>query len=406
MFEGDVRQYVSQYEESGMRIARLLHVVDHSKRFEKGVKKEAADMVQEELKKTRRVDCYAETMNRLRKAGLTDAKDDAAWVAATSAASKNAQSELELGYHSGAVKASVSEAFTAIADLCYDRGDLQQCVKYYMKLRDAVPHTEQLEVCLQVIPVAVELQSWIVVNQYSTKAEMLARGNNDAMARIKVARALMLLDGKKYESVSLKLLEIPPAALAGVRSLVTPSDIVTYTCLCSLATLNRSQLKSKLIDNPSFHAYQDLCPQLHRVVRDFYNSDYSCLKTLDGLKTSLSMDYFLSPHVNALFHSIWQRAFKQYTSPYLTVDMRKMSEAFHINLESLEKSLAELIVEGQIAARIDSANKVLKARRDNIRQATFQTVLNDGQRFVAEAEDQLRRMCMLQHGFEYMETRT
>lgn len=48
----------------------------------------------------------------------------------------------------------------------------------------------------------------------------------------------------------------------------------------------------------------------------------------------------------------------QYFSPYLSADMRKMAEAFNTTITDLEDELMQLILDGQINARIDSHNKV------------------------------------------------
>ena len=50
--------------------------------------------------------------------------------------------------------------------------------------------------------------------------------------------------------------------------------------------------------------------------------------------------------------------FHQYFSPYVSADMRKMAVAFNTTVAALEDELMQLILDGQINARIDSHNKV------------------------------------------------
>lgn len=50
------------------------------------------------------------------------------------------------------------------------------------------------------------------------------------------------------------------------------------------------------------------------------------------------------------------------SSPYLSADMRKMAAAFNTSVPSLEDELMQLILDGQIQARIDSHNKVSEQR--------------------------------------------
>ncbi len=48
----------------------------------------------------------------------------------------------------------------------------------------------------------------------------------------------------------------------------------------------------------------------------------------------------------------------QYFSPYLSVDLHRMAAAFNTSVSSLEDELTQLILDGQISARIDSHAKV------------------------------------------------
>lgn len=67
---------------------------------------------------------------------------------------------------------------------------------------------------------------------------------------------------------------------------------------------------------------------------------------------------YIAPHVITLYSQIRNRALIQYFSPYLSADMCRMAEAFNTSVAALEDELMQLILEGQIQARIDSHNKV------------------------------------------------
>nr|CAD7577418.1 unnamed protein product [Timema californicum] len=66
---------------------------------------------------------------------------------------------------------------------------------------------------------------------------------------------------------------------------------------------------------------------------------------------------YIAPHVNALYTQIRNRALIQYFSPYLSADMHRMADSFNTTVLALEDELMQLILEGQIQARIDSHNK-------------------------------------------------
>ena len=98
---------------------------------------------------------------------------------------------------------------------------------------------------------------------------------------------------------------------------------------------------------------------------------------MDQIKDHLMLDMNLSPHVGTLYSMIRHRALRQvnlikmieiiisdnfkfikFFSPYKSADLNKMALAFNTTTNALEEELIQLILEGQIQARIDSQNKV------------------------------------------------
>jgi hypothetical protein len=90
-----------------------------------------------------------------------------------------------------------------------------------------------------------------------------------------------------------------------------------------------------------------------------YDVDLNLTCVCALLQDNLLLDMYIAPHVNALYTQIRNRALIQYFSPYLSADMRKMAAAFNTTVLALEDELMQLILDGQIQARIDSHNKVL-----------------------------------------------
>ena len=119
-------------------------------------------------------------------------------------------------------------------------------------------------------------------------------------------------------------------------------------------------MQKQVIFSSSFKLFLELEPQLRDIIFKFYESKYaSCLKLLDEIKDNILLDMYIAPHVNTLYLQIRNRALIQYFSPYLSADMRRMATAFNRTVSALEDELMQLILDGQIQARIDSHNKVL-----------------------------------------------
>jgi len=92
----------------------------------------------------------------------------------------------------------------------------------------------------------------------------------------------------------------------------------------------------------------------------------------------LMIDLYLAPHVNALYSMMRNRGLIQYFSPYLSADMRRMAGAFNTSVASLEDELMQLILDGQIKARIDSHNKIMYAKDVDQRASTYEKALFAG----------------------------
>jgi len=116
---------------------------------------------------------------------------------------------------------------------------------------------------------------------------------------------------------------------------------------------------------------------------------------MEALRTATLLDIHLSRHVETLFGLIRNRAMVQYFTPYSAVNLHKMAEAFDRDVAVLEKELAQLISDGHISARIDSHNKVLRARSVNIRSSTFKTALDTGLKVQKESDAMLLRASVL-----------
>jgi len=255
--------------------------------------------------------------------------------------------------------------------------------------------------CLSVIKVSIHMGNFTHVANYITKAESTPDVSDTIlMAQLKVASGLGHLEAKKYKLAARKFLECSPELGSAFSDVASQQDICCYGGLCALASFDRAELKAKVIDNGSFRTLLELFPEVRELVNDFYHSKYaSCLNYLRKLKPDLLLDIHLHDHVESLYEHIHSKALVQYFSPYVRVNMVQMAEAFNFQVDQLESELAKLIGTGQIPARIDSHNKLLYARHDDQRSATFQKALAMGEDYMRDTKALLLRINMMRNDF-------
>ena len=268
----------------------------------------------------------------------------------------------------------------------------------------------------------VHMGNFTHVANYITKAESTP-DTSDAVVltgQLKVAAGLAHLEGKKYKQAARKFLEASPELGTSFSDVMSQQDVATYGGLCALASYDRAELKAKLIDNSPFRAFLELVPEVcactppaflppastapaHRPItsnpspstgaRAAHRLPRVSVRVVpqlpraaqarpprrpppprprraavrrhpiqsDGAGDAPPPPPPPPPHPLHLHLTSSPPPMVQYFSPFVSVDMTLMASAFNTPVEALEKELAQLIMDGKIASRIDSQNKVLQS---------------------------------------------
>lgn len=194
-------------------------------------------------------------------------------------------------------------------------------------------------------------------------------------------------------------------------SVLSAEDIALYGALLGLASLDRENLHSLVIDGP-FKARLELVPSIRDALRHYSLAEYgSCISILQNtVKKDILLDIHLHSHVNILMDMIRDRCIVQYFSPYSAVSLEKMGAVFGQNVSEMEGIVAKLIKDGGVegmslgeGARIDAINKTLSVfssstverkarRRARVKAAKM------GIEFVRNAEGMIMRVACLENG--------
>lgn len=309
-------------------------------------------------------------------------------------------------YKSNSIKESIRRGHDDLGDHYLNCGDLSNALKCYSRARDYCTSGKHVvNMCMNVIKVSIYLQNWSHVLSYVSKAESTPDFNElqtkdtyqHILTKLKCAAGLAELATKKYKSAANHFLQ---ANLdhCDFPELMSPNNVAMYGGLCALATFDRHDLQKNVIFSSSFKLFLELEPQLRDIIFKFYESKYaSCLKLLDDIKDNLLLDMYIAPHINNLYTQIRNRALIQYFSPYLSADMRKMATSFNRTVNALEDELMQLILEGQIEARIDSHNKILFAQDVDQRSTTFEKSLQMGKEYQRRTRMLILRAAVLKN---------
>lgn len=217
------------------------------------------------------------------------------------------------------------------------------------------------------------------------------------MTRLKCAAGLAYLAKKNYKNAAKSFLQAN-FDFCDFSEIISANNVAMYGGLCALATYDRQEVQKNVISSSSFKLFLELEPQLRDIIFKFYESKYaSCLKLLDEIKDNLMLDMYLAPHISGLYTQIRNRALIQYFSPYLSADMVKMASAFNRSVPELENEVMQLILEGQIQARIDSHNKILYAKDTDQRSCTFEKAISVAKKYRRRTKMLILRAAVLKN---------
>ncbi|KAL5727644.1 COP9/signalosome complex subunit Csn1 [Ranunculus cassubicifolius] len=398
----DIEAYAGLYS-GRTKIMRLLFIAERCDN--QSMQLEALRMAYDEIKKGENTQLFRDVVQKINgKLGSGYGMDNA-WADSVDRRAESRKDKLENelnAYKTNLIKESIRMGYNDFGDFYYAHGQLGDAFKNYSRTRDYCTTSKHIvQMCLNTMLVGIEMGQFTHVSNSVAKAEQTPDTLEPLIiAKLRCASGLAHLDNKKYKHAARKFLETPSELGNHYTEVIAPQDVATYGGLCALASFDRTELKSKVIDNVNFRNFLELVPEIREVINDFYSSRYaSCLQYLENLKANLLLDIHLHDHIETLYSQIRHKALIQYTHPFVSVDLNMMAAAFKTSVAGLEKELEALITDNQIQARIDSHSKILYARHADQRNATFQRVLKMGGEFDRDAKAMLLRANLLKHDY-------
>ncbi|EEH53792.1 uncharacterized protein MICPUCDRAFT_3283, partial [Micromonas pusilla CCMP1545] len=401
----DVETIASSYAPPAA-IARLLFIAE--KTTSDATRLESLKLAINLLKtKTSDTATYARVVERVDGRLGDDYALDKGWIEETDKASANRQAVLERelsAYKTNSIKESVRMGHNDLGDFHHSRGALAAAFKCYVRARDyCTTPRHVVGMCLNVVRVSIESENFAHVGNYVQKALATApdvgKEEPTVFAKLQVASALAYLDQKKYKDAATKFTELGMELEEEYNEVVTAGDVATYGALCALASFDRKELKEKVMDSVTFRAMMESAPAMRDLVNDFHGSKYKKLfDGIDDAKPVLELDLHLHDHVESLYAAIRKRALVQYCIPYSVVDLNRMGEAFRTRASpELERELAGLIAEREIAARIDAQAGTMEKRASASRESAFKAALGAGKEYRRSTAAMLVRASIVKH---------
>jgi COP9 signalosome complex subunit 1 len=300
-------------------------------------------------------------------------------------------------------------------------GNLDAAAEAYNRMRQDVTTTKHIIDCgIHLVNVYIARRDWTMVLNNLGKIIGVQSGDEERTYQpyTKLVSGIALLGLKHYKDAANNFLQVDfTLSPAQYNHIASPNDIAVYGGLLALATMERNELQTRVLDNQSFRSFLENESHIRKAISLFVNGRYSnCLAILESVKNDYLLDVYLQRHIATLYSQIRNKCIIQYFIPFSCVTLESLNKAFAPEGESVETELVAMIREGSLKARLDAKNKVstiasyprtytnplqlLIAVQPNPRLEMQKQALEVSREYEQEAKDRLRRMNIIAAGLE------
>ncbi|KAH0432399.1 cop9 signalosome subunit 1 [Colletotrichum camelliae] len=332
---------------------------------------------------------------------------DQEWVDNTDRANKakthNLENELK-GYKMNLIKESIRMGNEDLGRHFEATGDLNNAGEAYSRMRPDVSTSKHIiDVGKHLVHVSLQRREWPMVIANLSKITGVQNGDDEKGLQpyVKIVQGIALMGLDKFEEAAKSFLQTD-AGKEGVdySNIASPNDVAVYGGLLALATMDRKDLQTRVLDNQNFRTFLGLEPHIRKAISLFVNGRYSaCLAILEAYRADYLLDIYLQKHVNALYSQIRSKCIVQYFIPFSCVTLSSLEESFAVEGQSLVDELVTMIKNGSLQARINTIDKAncqtLVAVTPNPRANLQKLVLDTIDGYERDALERIRRMSII-----------
>ncbi|KAG8627614.1 hypothetical protein KVT40_005097 [Elsinoe batatas] len=327
------------------------------------------------------------------------------------------------GYKNNLIKESIRMGQEDLASHFLATADFDNAQKAFQKMREYCTTPKHVaEMTIKLMYASLISGSWLMVQSHCHKARVLSFKPEDKAKfdpAIEACSGLASLGVEEYGSAAKSFLRVHPSYITAEpisninfqKQIMTGNDIAVYGGLTALASMDREQLRSQVLENTEFRTFLELEPHIRRAISNFCEAKYTaCLEALEAYRSDYLLDIYLGPRLNDLYSKIRSKSIIQYFVPFSHVRIVDLAAAFPLRgqgaptgpaaTRAMEEELVDMIHSGSLEARIDAVDGLLLAPPRDTRGETQEGVLETA----AEVEHALRlklhRLNMQQAGLE------
>ncbi|KAM0748303.1 proteasome 26S subunit [Meredithblackwellia eburnea MCA 4105] len=218
----------------------------------------------------------------------------------------------------------------------------------------------------------------ISANIDKTQALVDEGGDWDRRNRLKAYQGLHFLSIRNFKQGGELLLDTISTFTA--TELIDYDDFVTLCVLAGILTLERRDVKKKIIDSPEVIALIPTVPSLKHFTDSLYKCEYATFfRSLAEVEEHhLIPSRLLSVHSRYYVREMRIKAYAQLLESYRSVTMGNLCAAFGVSESFIDADLSRFIAAGRLNCSIDRVNGVVETNRPDAKNARYEAVVKQG----------------------------
>lgn len=142
------------------------------------------------------------------------------------------------------------------------------------------------------------------------------------------------------------------------------NTFIFYTILVAMISLDRPDIKKKVIVNSDILTVINQIPHAFKFVDSLYNSKYrDFLVSLVDISDSMRKDRYTAPHVRYYTRELRIKAYSQFLESYKSVTLKSMANDFGLSVQFLDDELSRFIASSRLSAKIDKVGGIIETNR-------------------------------------------
>ncbi|ORM41450.1 26S proteasome non-ATPase regulatory subunit 6 -like protein [Babesia sp. Xinjiang] len=274
----------------------------------------------------------------------------------------------------------VKDAVLEKANYYLKIGDYTNAVSQYeVALTQTVGVNSKLEIVLCLLRVAFFFNDVPLLMKYMEKAkkEIENRGDWEMRNRLHIYESLQLIICRKFKDAAGLLLNSLSTFTA--TELITLEEMVMYTVILSLITMDRPTLRSKVMESPEVAQVASEGSLLQQLIHDFYHCNYkNYMLNLVRAYDLVVKDRYMARYCRYFLRQARLPAYRQFLRPYKSVTIESMAHAFQLPPDFLEQELVSYISGMRLDCKIDLVNGIIENSIMDERNTNYIEIVKEG----------------------------